>query len=377
MTAARLLLTLVLTLATLIPALPTEAAAPVGAWNLTCKQSHQGSDDPIVFPGKPGASHNHTFFGNTTTNANTTEASLLASGDSTCNRGFSTADHSAYWVPTVYKKTGSNLTPVMPTAKEGVDVTVYYRRGGDGSSQKVTPFPQGFRMIAGDPHGTTAADAVHTGWFCRDDKTKDNGPHFVAFPDCGAGRYLLGTIVFPNCWDGKNLDSADHKSHVTYATGGKCPAGHPVKVPQITYDLHYHPAQGPGYVLSTEGRYTLHGDFFAAWDNKVQQALVTNCDNAPKRCVGQKLPDIVPASIIPPSRGGGQGQVLGAATTPKPTSSPAPTPNPGSGITRTTLPATGPATMLGGLVGLSAVLYSYYAYRTRRRSLLAALRHRP
>jgi hypothetical protein len=352
MTAARLLLTLVVTLATLVPAIPVEAAAPVGAWNLTCKQSHQGSDDPIVFPGKPGASHNHTFFGNTTTDANTTEASLLASGDSTCNRGFNTADHSAYWVPTLYKKTGTNLTPVMPTAKESVDVTVYYRRGGDAASQKVTPFPQGFRMIAGDPRGTTTADAAHTGWFCRDAKTGANGTHFVAFPDCPPGHFYLGTIVFPNCWDGKNLDSADHT----------------VKVPQITYDLHYHPAQGPGYALSTEGPYTLHGDFFAAWDNKVQQALVTNCDNAPKRCVGQKLNAVVSPSIIPAST---SGHVLGAATTPKPT------PTPTTAASATSLPVTGPVATLGTLAGLSAIVFAWYLYRIRRHRLLAALRQRP
>ena len=32
----------------------------------TCKVSHHRNDDPIVFPGLPGASHNHTFLGNTT-----------------------------------------------------------------------------------------------------------------------------------------------------------------------------------------------------------------------------------------------------------------------------------------------------------------------
>lgn len=45
------------------------------------------------------------------------------------------------------------------------------------------------------------------------------------------------------CWDGVNLDSPDHQSHVAYgnqggaAGGGACPSTHPVKLPQIMYEL--------------------------------------------------------------------------------------------------------------------------------------------
>jgi len=45
-----------------------------------------------------------------------------------------------------------------------------------------------------------------------------------------------------SCWDGKNLDSPDHQSHVAYSGtgasgGGSCPSTHPVKLPQIMYEL--------------------------------------------------------------------------------------------------------------------------------------------
>ncbi len=45
------------------------------------------------------------------------------------------------------------------------------------------------------------------------------------------------------CWDGKNLDSPDHKSHVAYPasgsfeTTGPCPASHPVRIPQVMYEV--------------------------------------------------------------------------------------------------------------------------------------------
>jgi hypothetical protein len=51
------------------------------------------------------------------------------------------------------------------------------------------------------------------------------------------------------CWDGVNLDSPDHKSHVAYptngpalfsgtGTGGACPSTHPVKIPQVMLEVH-------------------------------------------------------------------------------------------------------------------------------------------
>jgi hypothetical protein len=48
--------------------------------NAGCKVSHHGSDDPIVLPGLAGASHNHTFIGNKTTNARSTAESLGLAG---------------------------------------------------------------------------------------------------------------------------------------------------------------------------------------------------------------------------------------------------------------------------------------------------------
>ena len=65
----------------------------------SCGFSHRAPDDPILFPGRPGASHDHSFVGNRTTNASSTLGSLLA-GQTTCrNRPGDTA---GYWMPTLY-----------------------------------------------------------------------------------------------------------------------------------------------------------------------------------------------------------------------------------------------------------------------------------
>ena len=55
------------------------------------------------------------------------------------------------------------------------------------------------------------------------------------FPTTQCPDGLRAQIVFPSCWDGVNLDSSDHQSHVSYPNGtapdnGDCPSTHPVKV---------------------------------------------------------------------------------------------------------------------------------------------------
>ena len=80
-----------------------------------CTFSHRNTDDPIVFPNTPGASHDHSFVGNRTTNAFSTTDSLLG-GRTTCRRSGETA---AYWMPTLYVD-GNAVTPT--------GATIYYRR---------------------------------------------------------------------------------------------------------------------------------------------------------------------------------------------------------------------------------------------------------
>ena len=57
---------------------------------------------------------------------------------------------------------------------------------------------------------------------------------------CPAG--IMAIHHFPACWDGKNLDSPDHQSHMFntvrggFAVAEPCPASHPVRMPQVAYE---------------------------------------------------------------------------------------------------------------------------------------------
>jgi hypothetical protein len=243
----------------------------VPEFHAACKISHHGDDDPIVFPGLPGASHNHTFWGNTTTNAATTTESLYAATATTCNPG---EDKSAYWIPTLYQH-GKVVDPI--------EVTVYYgSRLKDPS--RTQPFPPGFRMITGDatkqfdPHGNHFWCAGIGGEIGR---TADG-----EFPICAPTAHLVRQVTFADCWDGKHLDSPNHKDHVANGNHlGECPASHPVPIPNISFVIGY-PLSGytEGITLSSGNAVSMHADFFNGWDEEALAARVRNCINQGVKC---------------------------------------------------------------------------------------------
>ena len=61
-------------------------------------------------------------------------------------------------------------------------------------------------------------------------------------PTCPQKAEVQLHVNFPACWDGKRLDSFDHRSHMAYARGGQCPAGHPVALPALSL-VYMYPAR--------------------------------------------------------------------------------------------------------------------------------------
>jgi len=216
-----------------------------GDFRTVCEFSHLAFDDPIVYPGRPGAAHLHSFVGNTGTDANSTYDNM-GSAKSTCRGG--TVNLSAYWVPAIID-TATNL-PV----KDRVFI-IYYKQGnGDLHPELVQAFPKGLRMIAGNPGDTAGVRWGPAGFSCNglavafDSSEPFNGGNHVIPDSCptdAQGTHeLWRAISFPDCWDGVNLDSPDHKSHMSYwpspnrnpdgTSRETCPPDHPVKLPQLT-----------------------------------------------------------------------------------------------------------------------------------------------
>jgi hypothetical protein len=233
----------------------------------SCRFSHRNTDDPIVFFQKAGASHDHSFVGNRTTNAFSSTDSLL-SGSTTCQRRGETA---AYWMPTLYVD-GAAVTP------EGA--TIYYRRK---TVKQVTAPPSGFKMIAGDALAATAQPLQVTFWNCGQNAGIRPSSTPMACPS-GRGMGLRLHVTFPSCWNGVSLDSPNHKSHVAYPTMGRCPAGYDVAIPQITLIYRYGVSGEHAFELASKGVYSAHADFFNAWNQATLERLTSTCLNALRHC---------------------------------------------------------------------------------------------
>lgn len=253
------------------------------------------ADDPIVYPGQPGAAHMHVFVGNSTVNAFSTQDSLEAGGTQ-CRLPQDTA---TYWMPALYTPNGTATLTDDPMINP-YHMRAYYRAG---SLNPVSHYPRGLKMIAGDMHATSPQDKRVAGWQCRTiSPDTQSVPKQSTIPTCPAGDVLEASVVFPNCWDGVNLDSADHKSHMSYSWDSgsidDCDSAHPVLLPQVTIAYRY-PADttnSSSYLSAHNSGLTLHADFWNAWHQPTLDALVDRCINAGVHC-GDVSPTHFPGPI--------------------------------------------------------------------------------
>ncbi len=251
----------------------------VGQFITECKFSHASHNDPIVFPRRPGASHLHHFFGNRSTRARSTPRSLRRNRTTTCDRP---EDASAYWVPALLRN-GSPVTPL--------EVHVYYSSAGKNRN-RIEPLPRGLRMIAGDHTALRPQPRYVTDWGCLTEPLPGFGSVGPSSPGpvCPQGGKLLLIMAFPDCWDGRRLDSRDHQRHMAVSrpmsAGGlrECPGSHPVSVPQLGLVIIYPTNGGPGLELSSGGLYSAHGDFMNAWQPDGFRALLADCIRMRREC---------------------------------------------------------------------------------------------
>lgn len=247
------------------------ARGTFGSMQVVCRSSHTNQDDPIVYPRQPGAAHQHDFFANRTTDAYSTVDNLSGRA-TTCSRPGDTA---AYWIPTLL----NNGRRVVPDR-----VIAYYRTRGIGNIASIRPFPRGLRMIAGSGSATASnpQPTTITNWHCGDGiQGTANVP--ASCPD----QPLRLRIQFPNCWDGRQLDSADHQSHMAYSgvSSRGCPASHPTPVPTLELNFRWKISGSlSGVRLSSGGVHSGHADFFNSWNQSVLAQLVRDCLNAGRVC---------------------------------------------------------------------------------------------
>ena len=279
----------------------TERAFPVaegGQFRVSCEFSHFAYDDPLIFPGEPGAAHLHMYWGNTDANAYSTYESLIDSGSSTCNG--QELNRTAYWAPAVIDGDGNARIP------ERIDV--YYKGYGQARGESEV-YPEGAAMIAEDLHLVSYNEGGAEGEFsflCSDQWRGARTPAANTIPNCDGDRFLkeYGVtdnphvnlemhVKFPNCWNGNDASNPDNWSPSLEGGWFYSSCLDQKTFPNIEYIIQYRVNIGEtteGWFLSSDvGSDTLtldsapgstvHADWWGGWHPEINQQWIDNCVN--------------------------------------------------------------------------------------------------
>ncbi|WP_314174434.1 DUF1996 domain-containing protein [Streptomyces winkii] len=268
------------------------ADASTGTFTSACGTNSGGqhnSDNVIVAPGVGnGAHHTHDYVGNKQVDADSTDESLAAQG-TTCTNG----DQSTYYWPVLRDRTkqgpdadkpGGGAEGNLGAVIEPASVDITFR--GNAQSD-VVAMPRFLRIITGDAKASTNGGAnANASWSCTGFEEKVQLKD--KYPICPEGSKVVRTSFFQSCWDGRNADSADHRSHVAFTKAdGSCPGGFKA-VPQLTERLTYDVPEAPDFAVDTfpEQKHkpvTDHGDFINVMKDDLMKEAV-DCINSGRRC---------------------------------------------------------------------------------------------
>ncbi|MBV1946856.1 DUF1996 domain-containing protein [Streptomyces sp. BV129] len=277
-------------------------APPGGTFRTECGVNENGlfnSDNVIVAPGvSNGAHHFHDYVGNQSNTAFASDQDLADAKTSCADQG----DRSTYYWPVLRLQNGKQERDAgapgggtegnageIVTPKE---VTLTFVGSPSG---QVTEMPRLLRIITGDAKAFVNGPAnANASWSCtgfEDRQLKDK------YPLCPSGSDVVRSFHFQSCWDGRNADSANHRTHVAFADAqGNCPAGFkaiPQLVQRIVYDVDAPSLAdgGKGTPLFAVDSFpeqqhkpvTDHGDFINVFDEDLMRTMV-DCINSGREC---------------------------------------------------------------------------------------------
>ncbi|KAG9230027.1 hypothetical protein BJ875DRAFT_169743 [Amylocarpus encephaloides] len=299
-------------------------------WRMPCQaRSGLARIDPLVSPGTIGE-HAHAIHGGSGFSESSDTAQLLSSECTSCEVS---QDKSAYWTPAVYFKDAA--TGKFTLVDQVGGMLAYYLLFPNSGETTVEAFPKDFEMISGDtnqrnwsypvpdvekslwsytaPYNTqTFLRQAALGFNCLDyGKTPEPTLYRHSLPDkayldanCKDG--VRFEIMFPSCWNGKDVTSKDKKSHVVFpdqVMTGNCPKDFPKRLPSILFETIWNTfefAGKDGEFVIANGDTTgngYHGDFVMGWDTAFLQKAVNQCTNPSGQISDCDLFDIQESSV--------------------------------------------------------------------------------
>lgn len=264
----------------------------------TNENNNFNSDNVIAAPGVDnGAHHVHDYVGNQDNDAFSSDDDL-ANADTSCqNQG----DKSTYYWPVLRLQNGTeefdaadlgggadgNVGEILKPSQAEIKFV--------GNQQSdVVEMPRFLRIITGDAKSlTNGTGNSNSSWSCtgfEDRQVTDK------YPLCPEGSQVVRTSNFQSCWDGQNIDSANHRDHVDFVQqDGSCANGFQA-IPQLqirtVYDIptpviENGQVQNPYAVDSFPEQLhkpiTDHNDFINVMDEDLMTEVV-QCINSGQDC---------------------------------------------------------------------------------------------
>ncbi|OAX83176.1 hypothetical protein ACJ72_02467 [Emergomyces africanus] len=274
-------------------------------WRLPCRgRLGVARLDPLVNPGAV-SSHAHVIHGASNFGMSVSVDELL---NSQCTSCAVKEDKSIYWTPAAYFRHPNGDTELV---EQVGGMLVYYLPRGEN----VKAFPKGFRMLAGDPYQRNftwpVPDPPKSSWSGAETSQFALSQKAIGFNclnykgpaeptlfrhtlpkkseiDAKCPDGIRMEMMFPSCWNGKDLDTPDHKSHMAYPNlveDGHCPPGFETRLVSLLYETIWNTAKYRGvageFVLSNgdpQGS-GYHADFIEAWDPGFLAKAVKTCTN--------------------------------------------------------------------------------------------------
>ncbi|MFG2548612.1 DUF1996 domain-containing protein [Streptomyces sp. NPDC048581] len=259
---------------------------------------NHNSDNIIVAPGVDnGAQHTHDYVGNQDNNAFTSDQEFLQADTSCQNQG----DKSSYYWPVLRLQDGTDEFDAndLGGGAEGnigkiLEASEAQLKFVGNKTSDVVAMPQALRIITGDAKAFTNGLAnANTNWSCtgfEDRQLTDK------YPICPEGSSVVRTSFFQSCWDGQNIDSANHRTHVDFVEAdGSCANGfqaipqlqarlvYDVPAPQIQNGQVVNPFAVDGFPDQLHKAITDHNDFINFFDENTMNQVV-QCINSGQDC---------------------------------------------------------------------------------------------